>query len=124
MRITAVTVRVADERDQNSKVVAYCSFLIDDFFKVTHVRLVRRKDGSVFVAMPNVTRPGAANRRDSPTFEDADGEPFHYEDLVFPLNLEARDYLTRVIAGAYRRVVADGQTWGVVDVPAGYAKAV
>ena len=76
MTITRINVNIINE----GALVAVCSFVIGNFLKVKNVRIIRRVDGHLIVAMPSVK-----NSVDE------------FMDVVFPIDKGSRHELERAI---------------------------
>lgn len=84
MNITEVRVTLRDD----AKLKAFASIVIDQAFVVRGLKIIEGKNG-LFVAMPSRKRK--------------DGD---YQDMVHPVNAEARRQLETVVLDEYRRLVA------------------
>lgn len=91
MEITEVRVSLQEEETLK----AFVSITLDDEFVIRGLKVIQAADGR-FVAMP-------ARRKRDGTFQD----------IAHPINRETREYLERVVLGAYDEEVAAQHSNGV-----------
>lgn len=87
MKIT-ITAEIRNVFQDDSKLKAVSSLVIDDCFVVKNVRVVEGKNG-LFVSMPS--------RR------NADGK---YSDICFPIVSEVREQIEKIVLEAYQEALA------------------
>lgn len=82
MQITDVRIKLLDQED--SKLRAVASIIIDGAFVVHDIKIIEAKEGGCFMVMPS---------RKSP-----DGS---YRDIAHPINSDVREYMRDKILTAY-----------------------
>lgn len=87
MKIT-VTAEIRNIFQDDSKLKAVASLVIDECFVVKNVRVIEGKNG-LFVSMPS--------RR------NADGK---YSDICFPIVSEVREQIEKIVLEAYQEALA------------------
>lgn len=89
MKIT-ITAEIRSVFQDDSKLKAVSSLVIDECFVVKNVRVIEGKNG-LFVSMPS--------RR------NADGK---YSDICFPIVSEVREQIEKIVLDAYLEALARG----------------
>lgn len=84
IKITAVKVTL----QEGSALQGYASITIDETFVIRGIKIIRRKDGRLFAAMPSRKR--------------SDGT---YQDIAHPISNESRVLLEEAIRWEYERMV-------------------
>lgn len=115
MRITEVKIFPADPR-RNTKLLAYAELVFDDAFVVHEVRIIKRNDGSLLVAMPSrVTTdhcPECSGKNQvnqaycghcgvSLDPERQDPDKRLYQDYAHPITAPLREHINREVLASY-----------------------
>lgn len=133
MKITNIKIELSD----SNEVYAYVTLTFDECFVIHDIRIIKRKDLTAFVCMPNRERKGLtckgcgyrskilhrccamcgepiANKKTS--FEEK-----AYHDVAHPINSEMREYMNRSIMTAYNeaRSLVDGNLPQMSDTAQG-----
>lgn len=87
MKIT-ITAEIRNIFQDDSKLKAVASLVIDDCFVVKNVRVIEGKNG-LFVSMPSR--------------KNADGK---YSDICFPIVSEVREQIEKIVLDAYQEAFA------------------
>lgn len=125
MQITEATVslhtpRVRPDGGSDENLVAFATIVLDGCFVVQGLKVIRKRDGDLFVSFPSrhledrCPRCRGGNRiRDRycrqcgvPLAADRavpgpDGKPHFYADVAFPINAECREYLEGCVLERY-----------------------
>lgn len=96
MKIT-VTAEIRNIFQDDSKLKAVASLVIDECFVVKNVRVIEGKNG-LFISMPS--------RR------NADGK---YSDICFPIVSEVREQIEKIVLDAYQEALARSDKDGGVS---------
>lgn len=84
-----IEVRIRKLVNSNPRLKAMASVTLDGKIAIHDIKLIKRDDGSLFVAMPS--------RKD---------ETNVFRDIVHPVGIEARNELETAIIGAYKDCLA------------------
>ncbi|MCR5337553.1 MAG: SpoVG family protein [Lachnospiraceae bacterium] len=84
MTVTEVRLK---KRDDNDKILASGSFTLDGAFVVSGIKVVRSKEGNLFVAYPS--------------WKNSDGE---YVDVCFPMTKTMREDITVAVLAKYEEL--------------------
>lgn len=87
-------VKVYLPKKDKKKFKAFASVTFDDCFVVTGVRVLEKKDGGLFVSMP----------------QKYDEKEEGYSDIVFPVTKDFREELLDAVLDAYDAKVAEAKT--------------
>ena len=88
MQVTDVRIKLINQDDSKLKAVA--SVIIDGSFVVHDIKVIESKDGDCFIVMPSRKAP--------------DGT---YRDIAHPLNTEVREYMRDKILEAYEIAIKE-----------------
>ena len=88
MQVTDVRIKLINQDDSKLKAVA--SVIIDGAFVVHDIKVIESKEGGCFIVMPSRKAP--------------DGT---YRDIAHPLSTEVREYMRDKILSAYEKALKE-----------------
>jgi len=96
MKITRIKIKKntkAKPEGAKADLLGYVSITFDDFLAVHEIKLIKKEDGTIFVAMPS---------KKIFTTEQGDETPqYKFSDIVHPVSTEAREYIEKTILDFY-----------------------
>ncbi len=123
MRISEIYVRLPGPKRQRG-ILALATITISGAIKVRDITILRRMDGSLFIATPTIRTNGQPQQVGRKTFFDESGTPYFYRELVSIQDTQARRYVESVVLTAYQSMIARGLSEVLFDIPAPSPSAV
>lgn len=96
MNITEVKIRKIFKDDGNMRAIVSVTF--DNMFALHDLKVVRRKNDDLFVAMPSATRYDKVTKQRT------------YSDIFHPIDVESRRLLENAVLDAYNRALESEAT--------------
>jgi DNA-binding cell septation regulator SpoVG len=116
MRVTEITIRIERE-PSNPQIRGYAAIVLDDVFKVDHIRIIQTAQGNLVVIMPNRRAPGPSPGGRNTRY-DKKGRPWHFRDMAHLIRPGFQQYLSATILAAYRNTTRLDKDELVYSIPA------